>query len=264
MLTEYKSCKYSNHASNLGALLANELQKKYDVPAYIVDPVTVDNFIDVARISGVPGIERKSRSHALNIHFCAKKAANELKLNIDNSQFIVAHLGSGYSIAAVRNGKIIDVNDALLGMGPFSVERAGALPISGILDKIYNSGKSRQDIEILFSKESGLKGYLGTNQFTEIEKQINNGDKQAELIVNAMVYQIVKEIGSLYASFSGTVSGLILTGGLANSSLLIDKLKHYLNFISPQIIYPGSFELEALSSSVLRVLEGKEEALDYS
>ena len=263
MLSDYQSCKYANHASNLGTLIADKLVDEFDVPAYTVDPVTTDNFIDIARISGVSGIERKSRSHALNINYCVRKSADELSIDINNSNFIVSHLGGGFSIAAVKNGRIIDVNDALLGLGPFSIERAGALPISGILDTIYNSGQSRQDIEKLFSKESGLKSYLGTNQFEEIERRIINGDKKATLIVNAMVYQIVKEIGGLHASFAGTTSALIFTGGLANSKLLIKILKKYLDFIQPQIVYPGSFELEALSSGVLRVLTGKEESKEY-
>ena len=263
MLSDYQSCKYANHASNLGTLIADKLVDEFDVPAYTVDSVTTDDFIDIARISGVPGIERKSRSHALNINFCSRKASDELGINLNNSNFIVAHLGSGFSIAAIQNGKIVDVNDALLGMGPFSIERAGALPISGILDKIYTRGKNRKDIEHIFSKESGLKDYLGTNQFEEIEQDIINGDKGAELIVNAMVYQIVKEIGGLHASFAGTISALIFTGGLANSVLLINKLKNYLDFLQPHVVYPGSFELEALTNGVLRVLTGIEEAKEY-
>lgn len=263
MLSDYKSCKYANHASNLGALIADQLKLKYDAVSFIVDPVTTDDFIDIARISGVKGIERKSRSHALNINYCVRKAADELSIEVNNSNFIVAHLGSGFSIAAIQNGKIVDVNDALLGMGPFSIERVGSLPIAGLLDKIYNSGQNRQDIEKLFSKESGLKSYLGTNKFEDIEQHIINGDKESELIVNAMVYQIVKEIGGLHASFAGETSFLLITGGLANSQLLIKNLNKYLDFIQPHVVYPGSFELEALSSGVLRVLMGKEEAKEY-
>ncbi len=263
MLSDYRRGKYANHASNLGALLAAELQKMHKVPAFIVDPVTVDDFIDLARISGVPGIERKSRSHALNINYCVCKAAQELKLNVSNSKFIVAHLGSGFSIAAVKSGKIIDVNDALLGMGPFSVERAGALPISGILDLVYSQDIQRSKLEKRLSKESGLKGYLNENRFTVIEQQIKQGNRQAELIVDAMVYQVVKEIGGLYSTFGGELSALIFTGGLANSELLIAKLNEYLSFIKPQIIYPDSFELEALAEGVLRVLNGDEEAKEY-
>ena len=263
MLSAYKSCKYANHASNLAALIADKLSNKFDVPAFIVDPITTDEFIDVARISGVPGIERKSRSHALNIKYCTSKAALEIGIDITDTKFIVAHLGGGFSIAAVAGGKITDVNDALLGMGPFSIQRAGSLPISGILDKIFSSGKSRKDIEQLFSHESGLKGYLGINQFQEIEDKINDDDEEAALIVNAMIYQIVKEIGGLHAAFSGKTSALILTGGLANSNYLIAKLNEFLKFIQPHFVYPGSFELEALASGVLSVLNKKETAKDY-
>ncbi|MEE9119176.1 MAG: butyrate kinase, partial [Calditrichia bacterium] len=155
MLSAYISCEYSNHASNLAALIANLLSNQFDVPAYIVDPVTTDEFIAVARISGVPGIERKSRSHALNIKYCAHEAALEIGIDILNTKFIIAHLGSGFSIAAVKGGKIIDVNDALLGMGPFSTQRAGSLPISGILDEIFANGKNRDEAEHLFAQESG-------------------------------------------------------------------------------------------------------------
>lgn len=263
MLSAYRACEYANHASNLAALIADKLSHQFDVPAYIVDPITTDEFSDIARISGVPGIERKSRSHALNIKYCSRKAAVELDILLKKSRFIVAHLGSGLSIAAVKGGKIIDVNDALLGMGPFSIERAGSLPIAGILDEIFISGKSRKEIETLFSQESGLKGYLGTNQFQEIEQRMTEGDKKAALIVNAMIYQIIKEIGGLHTAFAGKTSALILTGGLANSNYLIAKLNKYLSFIQPLFVYPGSFELEALSKGVLRILNNKEIAKEY-
>jgi len=263
MLSEYKSCEYANHASNLAALIADKLSQQFDVPSFIVDPITTDEFIDVARISGVPGIERKSRSHALNIRYCARKAASEIGIGVADTKFIIAHLGSGFSIAAVGGGKIIDVNDALLGMGPFSTQRAGSLPISGILNEIFSSGNSRKDLEILFSQESGLKAYIGTNQFQEIEQRIKDGDKKALLIVNAMIYQIAKEIGGLHATFAGKTSALIITGGLANSNYLIEKLNEYLSFIQPHIAYPGSFELEALASGVLNVLNSNDIAKDY-
>ncbi len=263
MLSAYISCEYSNHASNLAALIADKLSHQFDVPAFIVDPVTTDEFIDVARISGVPGIERKSRSHALNIKYCVRKAASEIGIDITDTKFIVSHLGSGFSIAAVVEGKIIDVNDALLGMGPFSIQRAGSLPISGILNKIFFKGKTREETERLFSQESGLKAYLGTNQFQEIVNRIEAGDNTTKLIVEAMIYQIAKEIGGLHASFSGKTTALIITGGLANSNYLIEQLNKYLSFIQPQLVYPGSFELEALNQGVLNVLNGKNTAKEY-
>ncbi len=264
MLSDYRSAKYANHASNLGALIGAELENEFNVPAYIVDPVTVDEFNDLARISGVKEIERKSRSHALNINYCARKAVYDLNVDVNDSKFIVAHLGSGFSIAAVKNGKIIDVNDALLGMGPFSIERAGSLPIGGLLDLVFNSNKKQTEIEYHLSKESGLKGYVGTNSFVEIEKMIADGNKNTELIVDAMIYQIVKEIGGLFATLRGDISAFILTGGLAKSEILTDKLKHYLYFINNIIIYPGSFELQALADGVLRVKQGKEKVKNYS
>lgn len=263
MLSAYMSCEHANHASNLASLIADKISYQFDVPAFIVDPITTDEFIDVARISGVPGIERKSRSHALNIKYCARKAASEIGIDVNDTKFIVAHLGSGFSIAAVVGGKIIDVNDALLGMGPFSTQRAGSLPIAGILDEIFVNEKTREETERLFSQESGLKAYLGTNQFQEIEHRMANGDEKALLIVNAMIYQIVKEIGGLHATFASKTSALIITGGLANSNYLIEKLNEYLSFIQPHIVYPGSFELGALASSVLRVLNNKETAKEY-
>jgi len=243
--------------------MADKLSQQFDVPSFIVDPVTTDEFIDVARISGVPGIDRKSRSHALNIKYCVRKAASDIDIDLTDTKFIVAHLGSGSSVAAVEGGKIIDVNDALLGMGPFSIQRAGSLPISCILDEIFVNGKTRTEAEQLFSQESGLKAYLGTNQFQEIEQRIAGGDENAELIVKAMIYQITKEIGGLHAVFSGETSALILTGGLANSKYLIEKLNRYLKFIQPHIVYPESFELEALASGVLDVLNNKDSAKDY-
>ena len=247
----------------MAALIADKLSQQFDVPSFIVDPVTTDEFIDIARISGVPGIERKSRSHALNIKYCVRKTALEIKIDVKDTKFIVAHLGSGFSIAAVEGGEIIDVNDALLGMGPFSIQRAGSLPISGILDELFVNGKNRVEVEQLFSQESGLKGYLGTNQFQELEERIKDGNEKAKMIVDAMTYQITKEIGGLHAAFSGKTNALILTGGLANSNYLIKKLNEYLSFIQPHKVFPGSFELEALANGALNVLSSKDTAKDY-
>ncbi len=261
ILEAYQKGSYANHASNLGALMANRLSEKWPVPTYIVDPVTTDEMIKIAKVSGVPGIERKSRSHALNIKYCAQKAADDLEINIKNSSFVAAHLGSGFSIAAVKNGTILDVNDALLGMGPFSVERAGALPLFGILHLIYEEKIQKEDLINRLTKESGLKGYLGTNDLRVVEKNLSNG--QFELIYNAMIYQIQKEIGAMFASLCGNVNGLILTGGLVQSKSFIQKLTQGLLFIETHFIYPGSFELEALAKGVYQILTGEITAKDY-
>lgn len=263
MLLEYRQATYANHASNLGALIAHELAEKWSVPAYIVDPVTLDDFTDKARISGVPGIERKSRCHALNIKYCYFKTCNENDIPADSGRFIVGHFGSGFSIASVVGGKIIDVNDALLGMGPFSIDRAGALPLAGILSLIYEKKLTKPDLEKLLSTESGLKAYLGTNNFRDIETRYNRGENIVEQIVDGMIYQISKEIGSCFAVLNGNCDGLIITGGLANSSLFIESLTSAVAFIKNIYVYPGSYESEALASGVLRVLLGKEQAKVY-
>ncbi len=263
MLDAYKDGTYANHASNLGALIADELAKEWNVPAYIVDPVTTDDFSPVARISGVPGIARKSRSHALNIKFCFHKACEQHDLSPEKAKFVIAHLGGGFSIAAVSGSKIIDVNDALLGMGPFSVNRAGSIPLAGLLSLVFDRKLSQSELELLFTSESGLQGYLGTSDFRKIENQIDAGDETAKKVVNAMVYQIAKEIGSCYAVLHGQVDGLILTGGLAQSEFLMESIRKSIQFIHPIIVYPGSFESEALAAGVRRVLNGEENPKRY-
>ncbi|MBT3299189.1 MAG: butyrate kinase [Candidatus Marinimicrobia bacterium] len=261
MVNDYQNGSYSNHASNLGALMAFKIANQFKIPAYIVDPVTTDEFIPEARISGVPGITRKSRSHALNIKFCVRKASEELNINAKQSQFVVAHLGSGFSIAAVKHTKIIDVNDALLGMGPFSIERAGALPLSGILDFVFTDNKSKEELEYIFSKKSGFSGLLGNRDLRSVEKRLN--ESEVKNIYQAMIYQIAKEIGSAYAVLDGAVDGLILTGGLTHSNIFCDALRKKTSFIQQAMIYPGSFELEALVAGVLPILNQKEKAKIY-
>lgn len=261
MISDYRLEKYASHPSNLGALLAHRIAGD-KIPAFIVDPVSTDELLPQAKISGVPGIERKGRCHALNIKYCARKASMKLNLPPENTKFIVAHLGSGFSIAAVSGGKIIDVNDALLGMGPFSPDRAGALPISGLLDLAFDSGKSKPEIINMLSYESGLKGYLKTNDFKKIVRRLES-DSELFRIYTAMIHQIIKEIGGMFAIFNGEIHGLILTGGLLKSKVFCKHLKSNLKFISRFFVYPGSFELEALADGVKRALKGTCSILEY-
>lgn len=263
MLRAYRKAEFSNHASNLGALLADKVCGSYKVPGFVVDPVTVDEFIPEARISGVPGIERRSRSHALNLHFCGRRAATELNLPQAAFKCVAAHLGSGFSIAALSGGRIIDVNDGLLGMGPFSVERAGALPLQDVLDLVFKNKLSESELIELFSKNSGLKGYLGTADFKQIEELLVN-DKHAADIYQAMIYQIVKEIGAMYAVLKGRADCLVITGGLAKSPRLISAIKDRTAFLPEVRVYPGSFELEALAAGAVRVLNKEEKVLKYA
>jgi butyrate kinase len=263
LVEELLSERWSAHVSNLGAPLAREFAREWKVPAFIVDPVTVDNFSDVARISGVPGIVRKCRSHALNIRSCAYLAATDLGKKITDTRFIVAHLGGGISIAAVDSGRIVDVNDGLLGMGPFSPERAGALPLEGLLDLSASGKYTLKELKGYLSKGSGLKGYLGTNDLRDVERRIEAGDQEADLIFRAMVYQIAKEIGACACVLSGKFDAIIITGGLANSKRLLATLKEHAGWLGTPKVYPGERELEALAAGAYRVLSGSESAKDY-
>jgi len=245
MLSDYYNQKYSKHSSNLGAILADKISRFYYCPSFIVDPVTSDDFIPEARISGIPGIERKSRSHSLNIKYCVRKAEKKLKIIPQRGKFVVAHLGSGFSIASIVNNNIIDVNDALLGMGPFSIERAGSIPLQGLLDLFFKNKLTETQLIKLFSKNSGFMGYLNTNDLRIVEEKMYL-NSYVKLIYDSMIYQICKEIGSAFGVLDGVVDSLILTGGLCLSKKFTYKIKKKCKYFSNVIIFPGSFELDAL------------------
>ncbi|KPJ60311.1 MAG: hypothetical protein AMJ46_06950 [Latescibacteria bacterium DG_63] len=263
MLEELRTCKHANHVSNLGAIIADRFAKQFNVPAFIVDPVTVDNLIPEARISGHPLIERTSLCHALNIRSTAATLAFQLGRPLAELNFVVAHMGGGISVCAFKRGKLSDLNNALLAMGPFTPNRAGGLPI-GPLVKLCFSGKyTEKELLNVFSKESGLKAYLGTADLEEVLRRSEAGDKKAALVFGAMVYQIAKEIGAMAAAMRGKVDAIILTGGMANSKKLTDWITEYVIFLGPVYVFPGEKELEALAEGAFRVLDGKEEAKEY-
>lgn len=264
MLDDLSSGRYATHASNLGALIGNRIGSKSGIAVYITDPVTTDEFEPLARISGVPGIERKSRSHALNMKASLRKLCQRLEKDVFKSSWVVCHMGGGISVGALRDGKIIDVNDALLGMGPFSPERAGALPIAGILDLAFKPDSDRGSIERLLSKRSGLMGYLGTSDLKAVEDRINGGDKEADLIFQALAYQIAKEISAMASVLQFDIEGVLLTGGMAHSSLLCNAIINRINRISDVFIESGENEIEALAQAGLRVLLGVESIKTYA
>jgi len=263
MLKELRSCEHANHVSNLGAIIADRFSKQLHVPAFIVDPVTVDNLIPEARISGHPLIERKSLSHALNMRSTTLAVAAEIGKPISQLNFVVAHMGGGISVCAVRGGKLIDLNNALLGQGPFSPNRAGSLPV-GPLVKLCFSGKyTEKELLNILSKDSGLKAYLGTADVEEVLGRIASGDEKAKLIFGAMIYQIAKEIGAMAAALKGRLDGIILTGGMSFSRELTDGLTQYVKFLGPIYIVPGEREMEALAQGAFSVIDGKEKAKEY-
>jgi butyrate kinase len=250
------------HASNLGGILAKGLADLEGISSFIVDPVAVDEFNDVARISGLNGIERKSLVHALNIKEVSHRRANELNKDLKDLNLLVAHLGGGISIAPVEYGKIVDVNNAKE-MGPFSPDRTGGLPIGDLVNMCFSGKYTLKDMKTKVLGKGGMFSYLGTMDGREVEKRIENNDEYAKLIYDAMAYQIGKEIGSYATVLKGKVDNIILTGGLAYSNYLVDRIKQMVNFIAEIIVYPGEDEMDALNKGALRVIKGQEKAKIY-
>lgn len=262
MLRDACSNVQGEHASNLGCALAQRLADRYHCKAYVVDPVSVDEFEPLARYSGHPSIARRSLSHALNIHAAARRAAEQLRIDLTVACIIVAHLGGGISIAPVRGGRIIDANDASSD-GPFSPERTGGLPLQPFIALCYSGSYSERDMRHMVMGRGGLAAYLGTNSATEIEARIQAGDAKAREIYEAMAYQIGKEIGAMATVLAGRVDAIVLTGGLAGSAMLVQWITDRVNWIAPVLVYPGEDEMRALASGALRVLHGEVEALEY-
>lgn len=250
------------HASNLGGILAYHLGQRINVPAFIVDPVAVDEMEPVARLSGHPELPRKSQSHALNMKAVARKVAKDLGKAYNDVNFIVAHLGGGISVAPHRKGKMIDVNNAN-NEGPFSVERCGTLPAYQLVKLCYSGRFSEKELLDQILKHGGMYAYLGTKDGREAEKRMEQGDLEAKLVLEAMVYQIAKEIGAMATVLYGEIDRIILTGGLAHSKFITSEIEKRVSFLAPVVCVPGEEEMESLAFGALRVLRQEEEALRY-
>lgn len=263
MINDLRNGKNGEHASNLAGIIAYNMAKNREIPAFIVDPVSIDEFEKVARLSGLPEIPRRSQLHALNLKAIARKTAGELKKVIEDINLIGVHLGGGISIAAIKKGRIIDVNNANQN-GPYSPDRVGTLPVLDLVDYIYDNDLSKQELKKMLVGRGGLLAYLGTNDARKIENRISNGDKKAELVYKGMIYQIAKEIGAMATVLTGNIQGIFITGGLAKSEYIIKKIKERVKWIAPVFVYPGSQEIEHLIAGAYRVLKGAEEAKSYS
>ncbi len=263
MLEDLESEKYGAHSCNLGAVLAYELSLEYKRPAYIVDPVVVDELSDYARISGHREFERKSIFHALNQKATAHRYADEIESKYDELNLIVAHLGGGISIGLHKKGQVVDVNNALGGEGPFTPERTGTLPAFQLIDICFSGKYSKEEVKKQIVGKGGLVSYIGTSDGIEISRRIEEGDEEAKFYLEAMAYQIIKEIGSLYFASKGEIDAVLLTGGLAHSKYLCSFILNHLPQFIKVKIYPGENEMESLVYGALRVLEGKEEIKTY-
>jgi butyrate kinase len=252
----------ADHPSNLGAPISMAIAGKAGIPAYFVDPVCVDEMIDEARYSGHPLLPRKSLSHALNIRMVAYKAAGELDEQLNNLNLVVMHLGSGVSVNAIRRGRMIDTNNAN-DDGPFSSTRTGGLPMTGLM-KLCLSGKySSGELKRMFLKQGGVYAYVGEEHVGKVRKTAEAGDGKAEIVLRAMTYQMAKEAGAMAAALKGNVDAVVITGGMAYNSWLIEELSDYLSYLGKILIFPGEAELEALARGVIRVMDGIEKEKEY-
>ncbi|ACB85254.1 butyrate kinase [Natranaerobius thermophilus] len=252
------------HASNLGGIIAKEISNQLDIPAYIVDPVVVDELQDIARISGFEPIERKSIFHALNHKAVARKAAAQLGKKYEEANLVVVHLGGGISVGAHNCGDVIDVNNALDGEGPFSPERSGGLPNGDLVRYIDEHNLTWKELKRQLVGNGGLVSYLDTNDGKKVQEMIQSGDEKAEKVYEAMIYQIAKEIGSCAVVLKGELDAIVLTGGLAHDEYLVSRMKEYIKFLGEILVFPGEDEMQSLAEGGLRVLRNEETPKDYS
>ena len=250
------------HASNLGAPLAHRLAGVYGVDAFIADPVGVDEFTDIARISGSPEFHRFSFVHALNIRSTARRVADLLGKPVEELRLVVAHLGAGFSIAAVDRGRLID-NSNRMECSPFTPERSGGLPPITLIEACYSGKWTKAELLQKLYGQGGVFAYLGTRDMREVEHRIEKGDDNAALIYDALLYQVAKAVGAMASTMDFNIDGIVLTGGLANSKKLTDRLTSKMENLAPVFVFAGSNENQALAEAVVTALEPGGKIMDW-
>ena len=257
MVEELRLARRGEHACNLGAVLALKFARVAGVKAYIVDPVTVDEWQDCARFSGLPSITRSPIGHALNTKAVARRFANETGKNYADLRLVIVHMGSGITVSAHRDGRMIDNNTPQ--EGPFGPDRTGTLPVQELIKLCCSGTYNAKQLDRMVFGEGGLFAYLGTRDLREVERRIDAGHAEAKVVLDAMTYQIAKEAGAMAAALEGKIDALLFTGGMAHSERVLRRLREHLGWIAPITVYPGEDELRALADGVFRVLDGIEE-----
>ena len=257
------STLFVNHPASLGSVLANEFAQKNCVPAFMVDPPDTDEFEPVARITGLKNVERQSRLHALNQKEVARTVAKQMGKTYKDINVVVAHLGGGISIGAHKKGLVIDSSDVIRGEGPMAPTRSGALPAKSILDLCYSGDYTEKEMYDLIGRNGGIVDHLGTSDLRDVEKMMNDGDEYAQLVYDALIYQIAKTIGAMSTVLFGDVDAIALTGGISYSKYLVESVTERVCSIAPVLVFPGEFEMEALANGALRALRGEEEVKIY-
>jgi butyrate kinase len=258
MVEELRRARRGEHASNLGAVLALRFATAAGVKAYIVDPVTADEWQECARLSGSPLVQRSFVGHALNTKAVARRHARGQGRRYEEMRLIVVHMGSGVTVTAHRGGRMIDSNS--IEEGPFGPDRTGSLPVRELIKLCFSGRMTEGELDRHVFGDGGLFAYLGTRDLMEVERRIDAGDRQAAAVFEAMAYQIGKETGAMAAVLEGKVDAVLVTGGMAHSERLVAQLRGYVEWIAPVAVYPGEDELRALAEGVFRVLDGEEEA----
>ncbi len=265
MIEDLRSCKYGEHASNLGGIIAKEVADDIkEIKAYIADPVVVDEMEPIAKLSGHPEFQRTSIFHALNQKATAKKHAEKFSKKYSELNLIVAHLGGGISVGAHKKGRVIDVNQALNGDGPYSPERSGTLPVFDLVKMCFSGKYTIEQVKQLIVGKGGFAAYLGTNDASEVERLALEGNKEADLYHSGMAYQVAKEIGAMGAVLDGEVDFILLTGGIAYNQYFVEKVEKKVKYLAPVYVYPGEDELLALAENGLRVLRDEEKVKIYA
>lgn len=264
LLEDLRAGVQGEHVSNLGAPIANELAHEAHCPAFIVDPVVVDELNPLARFSGHPDLPRRSIFHALNQKAVARKASADINKTYSDANLIVVHLGGGISVGAHKDGRVIDVNNALNGDGPFTPERSGGLPVGDLAALCFSGKRTLPEVKKMIKGAGGIVAYLGTNDMRYVEEEIKNGNDEYALIYEAMAYQVSKEIGAMAAVLEGNVDAIILTGGIAYDKNFVQMIRSHTEFIAEILVYPGEMEMEALALGGLRVLKKEENAKVYN
>ncbi len=264
MLHDLRKAEWGEHASNLGGIIAHDIAQEVGVAAYIVDSVVVDEMEPIARLSGMPELERRSIFHALNQKAIARRAAEELEKKYDEVNLIVVHMGGGISVGVHEKGRVVDVNNAFDGDGPFAPERAGGVPAGQLVELCFSGKYTKKEIKKRLVGNAGMVAYLGTNDMRKTKELMEAGDQNAKLVYEAMAYQVAKEVGACATVLKGKIDGIVLSGGLTYDDDFVWLIKERLRWIGRIFISHGEKEMQALAYGALRVLRGKEKVKTYS
>lgn len=262
MLRDAELSRHGEHAANLGAPIAKAIADEHGCPAFVVDPVSVDELEPVARLSGLAGVERKSLCHALNMRAVARRHAAAVGRRIEELRLVVAHLGTGTSLSAQREGRLVDVVNPQ-DEGPFSGDRCGGIPATALIELCFAPGAEKSAVRRRLFGDGGLFSYLGTRDVREVAERAERGEAEPRLVLDAMAYQIAKAVGELAAALCGNVDAVLLTGGAAHGRALVSRIRPRVAWIAPVFVYPGEDELLALAEGALRVLGGQERPRTY-